>query len=287
MKLRIGAWLLVAGILFTGCSTGPTVQPEKARKAQAEQLFAGTEGCFLLYNLRTKNFDEIFNKDYCYERTAACSTFKVPLAVMAADAGLIRDENTPFTWDRKPRMIPAWNQNQTAASWMNESVVWVSQELTRELGRKKVQNYLRKFAYGNRDFSGDIDGAWLTPAPFLPKEPRTSVRISPVEQVDFLEQLWRNELPASEHAQALARKLTYLEESPNGFTLHGKTGTGFVGQENRQRLGWFIAHLQGNGKEYLAVTRFVDREPAEAKAGFAGAQAKEITKKLLGAAGLW
>ena len=287
MKRPTLALLLITGILASSCSTGPTVQPEKVRKAQAEQLFSATEGCFLLYNLRTKSYDEIFNKDYCYERTAACSTFKVPLAVMAADDGSITSEQTPFRWDRKARMIPAWNQDQTAASWMKESAVWVSQELTRKLGRKKVQNYLRDFAYGNRDFSGDIDGAWLTPAPFLSKEPRTSVKISPIEQVDFLEQLWRNELPVSAEAQGLARKLTYLEESPNGFTIHGKTGSGFVGVGNRQRLGWFVAHVQGNGKEYLAVTRFVDREPADPKAAFGGTQAKEITKKLLGAAGLW
>jgi len=285
-------YLLPLALFLAACSSGPTVKPAPERKAEAEELFEGTEGCFLLYDLRTKSFDVTLNKKYCYERSPACSTFKVPLAVMAADAGLIKDKHTAFRWDKKERALPAWNSDQTAESWMKNSTVWVSQELTRKLGRKKVQAYLKKFSYGNRDFSGDLDAAWLTASPNRESTPlRTSVKISPFEQVDFLEALWRNELPVNPKAAELARELTYLGESPNGFTVNGKTGSGFVGRGNDQRLGWFVAHLSGNGKEYLAVTRFEDKEPAEKGAQknlqMGGPRAKEITERLLRSAGLW
>jgi beta-lactamase class D len=278
--------------LFTlsACSAGPTVKPGPERQAEAEELFEGTEACFLLYDLKAKSYEVTFNKKYCYERSAACSTFKLPLAVMAADAGLIKDKDTAFKWDGQEKGIDSWNEDQTAESWIKNSTVWVSQELTRKLGRKKVQAYLKKFSYGNRDFSGDLDAAWLTPAPFLDhgkREPRTSMKISPIEQVDFLESLWRDELPVKASAGKLARELSYLRETPNGFTLSGKTGSGFVGRDHDKRLGWFVAHVAGNGREYLAVTRFEDKEPADKDADFGGKRAREITEKLLRSAGLW
>lgn len=286
MKRALFALTLV---LFAACAARPEVKLEAERQAEVEQLFAGTEGCFLLYNLRTKSFESTFNKKYCYERSAPASTFKVPLAVMAADAGLVKSESIPFKWDGKDKGLQVWNADQTAASWIKNSAIWVSQGLTKKLGRKKVTAYLKKFSYGNRDFSGDLDAAWLTPAPFFEggrREPRNSLKISPFEQVDFLEALWRDELPVAKPAQALARSLLRLEEA-HGFALSGKTGSGYVGREADRRLGWFVAHVAGNGKEYLAVTRFEDREPAEKDAETGGQRAREITELLLRSAGLW
>ncbi|RZA08493.1 MAG: class D beta-lactamase [Proteobacteria bacterium] len=284
--MRVGALCLFLGL--AACASPPKVKPEGERKAEIEEIFAGTEGCFLLYNLKTKNFESIYNKKYCYERTAPASTFKIPLAAMAIDAGLILDKKTPFRWDGVKRKINSWNEDQTAASWLKNSTVWVSGIITKKLGRKKVQAYLKKFGYGNRDFSGDIEAAWLTASPEEEEKGRRStVKITAYEQIDFLEALYTNELPVSAKARELTRSLIDLDESSRGFHLSGKTGSGYVRAGSPRRLGWFVAHLVGNGKEYLVATRFADLDTPAEDAGYAGPRAREITEQLLHSAGLW
>jgi beta-lactamase class D len=286
MSLR--ALALGLGLGLVACASPPVVKPEAMRKAEVEEIFAGTEACFLLYNLQTKNFESTFNKKYCYERTAPASTFKVPLAAMAIDAGLIQSEKTPFRWDGAHRKIKAWNEDQTAQSWLKNSTVWVSGVITKKLGRKKVQAYLKKFSYGNRDFSGDLESAWLTSSPGEEeKGRRSSVKITAYEQIDFLEALYTNELPVSAKARELTRKLIDLDESSRGFHLSGKTGSGYVRAGSPRRLGWFVGHIVGNGKEYLVATRFGDLDTPAEDAEYGGTRAKEITEQLLRSAGLW
>ncbi len=272
-------FLLCFIFLATGCAT-KNISISRGTSSGFEinpSDFTGKDACFILYNLKTEQLEKVYGKARCQEQMPACSTFKVPLAVMAFDSQIILDEKAPFQWDGKKRGIESWNQNHTASSWMRDSVIWVSQVLTRKLGAKKVQNYLDKFSYGNHDFSGGVEGAWLTSAPFLAETPRTSLKISGFEQIEFLKKLWKNQLPASLESMSKARQLTLIETSPNGSILHGKTGSGLVGAAAESRVGWFIGHLESKGAEYLVVTTFTD--PASTP-GFAGKEAREITKKL-------
>ncbi len=247
------------------------------------KIESNTDACFLLYNLKTNQYEKTVGGARCEERFAPCSTFKVPLAVMSFDAGILRDENTSFLWDGVMRStVPAWNQDHTAFSWMQNSVVWYSQELTKIMGAKKVQTYLNKFEYGNKDFTGSLTKAWLTP----PEKKDSSIRISAYEQIDFLKKLWGGTLPASKKSMETAKKITYLETSKNGFTLHGKTGSGKIGESLELRLGWFVAHIEGNGKEYLAVYTFNDKKPIK-NPSFGGPASKEMMKKYLAAEDLW
>ncbi len=163
---------------FLACSSTPEkkeapVAPVASAFNLLTMSFEKLDGCFLLYDMKSKDYIEEFNSARCRQQTAPCSTFKVPLAVMAFDAGVLKDEQTKFKWDGKKRSILTWNQDQTASSWMKESVVWYSQIITKKMGRKKVQAYLDKFQYGNHDFSGDIATAWLTGSPALHDRTKT------------------------------------------------------------------------------------------------------------------
>ncbi len=90
--------------------------------------------------------DEKVIGDVCHERFPACSSFKVPLAVMAFDSGALNDEKQVLKWDGEKRFLEAWNKDQDARSWMRESVVWFSQRLRPKLGEKKFKEYLRHIA---------------------------------------------------------------------------------------------------------------------------------------------
>lgn len=280
-------FLLLFTLAFLGCS-GPTKQSAQTDTTNLNlaELYPEQDGCLLLYNLKTSKFEYVFGEQRCRLRTAPCSTFKIPLAVMAFDSKTLKDENSVQKWDGKPRMLEQWNKDHTAASWMKESVVWYSQALTRKMGRKKISNYLEKLDYGNKDFSGSLEEAWLTDAFFLDGKMKNSLKISAYEQITFLEKLWKAQLPVSSHAIETTKKITYLETSPNGVQMHGKTGSGFMGEKNNLRIGWFVAYLTKNGEEYLAVSTYNDKVPQK-NAGFGSALAKENLKKLLSSKGLW
>jgi len=253
-----------------------------AGQAQAKPnfaaTFAGRDGCFELYDLTAKKIVARYNPARCAQRTWPQSTFKVPLSLMAFDAGLLKDENTMIKWDGKRTGRAEWNHDQTAASWMKYSVVWFSQRLTPQLGMRRIRSYLAKFHYGNQDFSGGITKAWL----------QSSLKISPDEQLRFWERFWRGELSVSKHAVAMTKKITYIETSPRGWALNGKTGSGAMIENGRLvgGTGWFVGHIQRGGQEYVFVTHYADRgTPTDSRPP--GWITREMSTKILGDMGLY
>ena len=234
MRILLGSFLLFASACATHTISVPIGGTGAFEVSEAD--FPDLDACFLLYSLKDSRFLKVYGEERCKVQMPPCSTFKVPLAVIGFESGKLIDENTFFHWDGKDYPIDAWNRNQTARTWMRDSVVWVSQILALNIGAKKIEGYLEDFSYGNKDFSGGTQGAWLTPAPFLLGVPNTSLKISAFEQMDFMKKLWRDELPVTFRAMKQARDLTRLETSPNGTVLHGKTGSGFVGADGHLRL---------------------------------------------------
>jgi beta-lactamase class D len=137
---------------------------------------------------------------------------------------------------------------------------------------------LAQFQYGNRDFSGGITKAWL----------QSSLLISPDEQLRFWERFWLGELPVSKHAVAMTKKITFIETSPHGWTLNGKTGSGAMVANGRlvRGLGWFVGHIRRGGHEYLFVTNYTDRGPPKDTRP-PGWIAREMSTKILGSMGLY
>jgi len=230
--------------------------PALADEPDFSRIFAGRDACFELYDLKAGKLVVRSDPRRCAERTSPCSTFKVPLALMAFDAGILTDENSPMKWDGTKTSRDIWNRDQTAATWMRDSVVWFSQRLTPLLGMDKVKAYLSRFDFGNQDMTGGLTTAWL----------ESSLQVSPDEELRFWERFWREELPVSKHAFEMTKKITLVDTSPSGSTLHGKTGSGGVSsggpnQESTLWLGWFVGHVSRGDREYVFVCSYSDRVP--------------------------
>lgn len=248
---------------------------------KAADPFEGAKTCFLLYNLKTQSFLEVVGEPVCRERLSPCSTFKVPLAVMAFDTGVLKDEMQILRWDGVLGTRAEVNRDHDARTWMRDSVVWFSQRLTAKMGRKKLQSYLETFEYGNRDLSAGLKTAWLTSAPV-----GRGLKVTGYEQLEFLKKLWSDQLPASKRSQSLARELTRLEVSPKGWLLHGKTGSGSIDKKKNLNLGWFIGHLEKGDQQYLIVASTQDVvTPLSSEPG--GPKTKRAVKAKLEALGLW
>ena len=66
---------------------------------------------------------------------------------------------------------------------MSASVNWYFGYIDEQLGETSIQEYLHKIGYGNEDLSGDFSSYWM----------ESSLKISPIEQVELLTALHNNQ----------------------------------------------------------------------------------------------
>lgn len=179
----------------------------------------------------------------CDQRFSPASTFKVPLAVMGYDAGILSNENTP-AWDYKTEFNAVKRDRKTVdpTIWERDSVIWYSREITRLLGAEKFAAYVGTFGYGNADVSGTpgkddgLTGSWVD----------SSLTIAPVEQVDFLRRLLSGGLPVSAKAHAMTIAILPAFEAGE-WTVQGKTGSTRMRNgsgEDKRAIGWFVGWAQ-------------------------------------------
>lgn len=206
----------------------------------------------------------------CETRNSPASTFKIAIAVMGYDADILSDAHAP-AWPYREEYAAwreSWKTTIDPTSWLGESVVWYSREITRRLGAERFKDYADRFDYGNRDLSGDpgrnngLSNAWLS----------SSLQISPAEQVTFIRKLLSHQLPASE--RALDQTIAILPQFTlaDGWTAHGKTGTGFqAGPDGRldrdRQFGWFVGWVQKGARKVVFARLIKDDGKIEEAAG--------------------
>lgn len=115
------------------------------------------------------------------------------------------------------------------------------------VGYEKINHYLKAFHYGNEDFSGDpgknngLERAWLG----------SSLKISADQQVRFLTLLISNKLPVSQNAMISTKNNMYLETTPNGWRLYGKTGSVISIQKNNPHANTMVCWLYTKSRSKL------------------------------------
>ncbi len=214
-------------LLLSRCRRGPAL-------AATEDVFEGREGCFILQEGgATRPLERVGT--LCAERVSPCSTFKIPNSLIGLETGVLADENAVLPWDGVKRSREEWNRDHTLASAIKVSAVWYYQELARRVGAERMQKLVSAIPYGNADTSSGIDTFWLG----------RSIRISPDEQVAFLERLRLTQLPFSERSQRIVRDIL-LQESRGPIAYRGKTGScGFDGAPDH---GWWVGWIEKDGK---------------------------------------
>ena len=231
--------------------------------------------CFILVD--KKKF--IINEGDCKTRYTPASTFKIAISVMGYNEGILIDENNPKVKFKEGYVdwLDNWKQTYYPNLWIKNSCVWYSQFITKKLGFKKFKNYVNKLNYGNGNVSGDtgksngLTNAWLS----------SSLKISPIEQLKFLEKLISNKLPVSKQAQEMTKKILYIEKLGD-WKLYGKTGNGLLQSDDNNKLkkqvGWFIGWIERNGISMIFTYLVVDDKKQKT---YASLRAKDKLKKLL------
>lgn len=197
------------------------------RSALAETFReAGTEGTFAaLFH------DALVMTDETRSRMGylPASTFKIPHALIALETGVVKDvDNEIIRWDGVTRENEHWNKDHTLRSAMRYSVVPVFQQIARRIGAERMKQFVDAFKYGNRDISGvPIDKFWL----------EGKLRISALEQIDFLRRFRAGELPVAKRNLDLVRDIIPQEKTGNAV-IRAKTGT--FRRDGQPSLGWLV-----------------------------------------------
>lgn len=214
----------------------------------------------------------------CDVRHSPFSTFKIPLCIMAFDAGIFNDSEknliaftseiekkyvTFYDPEKYPTML-FWKKDHTPKTWMRDSVVWFSRYITNNLGIEKFQNYIQKFNYGNKicihenNINAALMDSWLG----FPLE------ISPKEQVEFIEKLTKKSINASKESQEKTISILKLDTIYQDWQLYGKTG-------GTKSSGWFVGWIEKNNRR-IEFAQYI--EQPETSLLSAGRVAKEVAK---------
>lgn len=229
-------------------------------RAQSAPL--GDVACTLIQDAASG--ETLYQNGVCDQRVSPASTFKVPLALIGYDSGILSDAHTP-TWDYKPefRAVSRDHKAVDPTIWERDSIVWYSREIVRRLGAKSFAGYVSKFGYGNMDVSGDADKdngltqSWIN----------SSLEISPVEQTAFLRQLLAGKMPVSAKAHEMTRAILPTFQA-GGWTVRGKTGSTRLGNSKDKRaLGWFVGWAEKGGRRIVFARLVVDTKPIDMPKG--------------------
>lgn len=201
--------------------------------------------CFLA----KENNKIIRQEGECKMRHSPCSTFKVAIGLMGYEEGILLDETHPKFPFKKGYIdwMEVWRQPHDATMWMKNSCVWFSQVVTQKLGTEKFQNYMNKLNYGNRNISGGLMTSWIS----------SSIKISPLEQINFMQKLAEEKLPLSLKSQQMVKNIIFTEEQ-NGWKIYGKTGS-CNGDVKNGQSGWFVGFAE-KGERRIIFANYIEEQ---------------------------
>jgi beta-lactamase class D len=197
---------------------------------ELEGLFnnAGVVGTFVLYDTHSGNFVG-HNQTRSKVRFIPASTFKILNSLIGLSVEAVKNVDDIIPYGGLPQPFDAWEKDMGLREAITLSNVPIYQELARRIGLERIREYVSKLGYGNEKIGMSVDTFWL----------EGPLKISAVEQAEFLAKLAQNKLPISDNIQKSVRDIVFLEQGEN-WQLYGKTGW-----ENApdSGIGWWVGWI--------------------------------------------
>ena len=251
MRLRL---LLFVAFLLQACASAATahnpqsflsVREDWGRYFQA----AGVEGTLVLMKEGSGKM-EVYNASRARTGYLPASTFKVLNSLIALETGVAGPE-TVFLWDGKQHPVAAWNKDLTLREAFAASSVPVYQTIARSVGQERMSRSVEAVKYGNADIGGGVDTFWL----------EGNLRISAVEQVDFLQRLYRDQLPFSKKTMAVVKDIM-AQDKGTDWVIRSKSGWAARVSPN---IGWWVGWLERKGEVWFFALNIGMAKPEQAK----------------------
>lgn len=229
--------------------------------------FGNYTGSFVLYDQATDKWN-IYNIDNASTRIPPNSTYKIYDALLGLESGIITPEHSTFTWNGEPCPFESWESDQDLTSAMHNSVNWYFQAIDSQAGFQSVKTFLQTINYGNQNTGTNLNLYWTD----------FSLKISPIEQVELLQNFYQNNFHFDRKNIQAVKNALLLSTTSSG-SLYGKTGTGRV--NGKDVNGWFVGYIESDNNTYYFATNI------QAPSNATGSQATEITEAILSDFGIW
>lgn len=201
------------------------------------------EGAMVIESLKTgQTF--VHNETRAKQPFSPASTFKVMNTLIAVEDGVVQNDRTVFKWDGHHYSVARWNHDQTLDSAFKVSCVWCYQQIARKVGTEAYKRYLKQTDYGHLQNEFDVTTFWLDEG---------SLEISAFEQVNFLKNLVRRQLPFNENAYDTLQKIMLVKKTPT-YDLWAKTGWAARVHPN---VGWYIGYVKTPQDTWLFALNMV------------------------------
>lgn len=226
------------------------------------------KGCIVIFDNNQKQW---ITNDTILMNTEnlPASSFKIMNLLIAFETGVIKDENELFKWNGEKDTVkygfrPETYRDMTVKEAFEISSVWVFAQMAEKIGRERYRGYFNLCNYGNNNLSEPGTDFWNF-GPF---------GISPLNQVQFIRNLYEGNLPFSERNMETVKSVMITEKTDN-YTIHAKTGWTREGGIN---TGWWVGYIEnGNGVWFFATLLLQDRKYNSPSFGPCR---KEITKQV-------
>src|SRR6056297_285073 len=193
--------------------------------------YAGRDNVCLVVHELESGREFVSNPERCDEPRRPYSTFKI------ADADSVMRYNAT-RYPAEDWWPAGWDRHQPLRRAINLSAVPLFRQLAADIGPARMQAFLRDIDYGNADIGGEADAFWLT----------GDLRISALEQLEFLTRLATGRLAVSDESVAAIRDALGREVAP-GVVLYTKTGSGRIeGDGESGFLGWQVGWVEHDGE---------------------------------------
>lgn len=226
----------------------------KLVEADWSNYFNGLNGTAVIYDTAKQQYT-IYNRDLAVTRSSPCSTFKIISSLIALENGIIEPENSTRTWSGEIFWNEDWNKDIDFPEAFRTSCVWYYRQVIDDIGEDLMQRELDRLQYGNCDISDwegrlntnnsnrALTGFWI----------ESSLLISPKEQVDVMERIFRDNSAYSEETRAELKQVMLVPEiDSTDISIYGKTGMGKA--DGVVVDAWFTGFAESTtGKIYFCV----------------------------------
>ena len=237
-------------IIFLSCNDKKTSAGKNQDKIAKREIVvpefqsiidsANVKGAILIYNLEN---DKYYSNDFNWTHKGylPASTYKITNSIIALENGVVKNDSTLIKWNGEKRMLKNWEQDLIFRDAFHFSCVPCYQEIARNIGVKRMNEYLKKLEYGNMQVdSTNIDLFWL----------EGESRINQFQQIDFLKRFYKSELPISKRTNTIMKRMMVIEDHEN-YKLSGKTGWSI---RNGNNNGWFVGYIETQNETYFFAT---------------------------------
>ena len=229
--------------------------------------FGNYTGSFVLYDQAADNWN-IYNMKNASTRISPNSTYKIYDALLGLESGIITPEHSTLSWNGQSYPFASWETDQDLTSALQNSVNWYFQTIDAQAGFSSVKTFFHTINYGNQNIGTNLNLYWTD----------SSLRISPLEQVELLQNFHQNNFHFYKDNIQTVKNALHLSTTSFG-SLYGKTGTGRV--DGNDINGWFVGYVENDHNTYYFAANI------QASSGATGSQAAEITETVLSDLGIW